>query len=66
VPHNIPEGRLRQLEARVGIQVLSGQGAAAKSECEQTRALLEARIAERGERPDFVDGVGLGLRLPWA
>jgi TolB-like protein/Flp pilus assembly protein TadD len=47
VPPNIPEGRLRQLEARAGIQVLSGQGAAAKSECEKTRALLEARIAER-------------------
>jgi tetratricopeptide (TPR) repeat protein len=38
---------LRQLEARVGIQVLAGQGAVAKSECEQLRALLEARLAER-------------------
>ncbi len=46
---NTPEARLRQLEARVGIQVLAGQGAAAKSDCEQTRALLEARLAERPE-----------------
>jgi serine/threonine-protein kinase len=38
---------LRQLEARVGIQVLAGQGAVAKLECEQTRTLLEARLAER-------------------
>ncbi len=49
VPTNIPEARLRQLEARVGIQVLAGQGAAAKSECEQTRTLLEARLAQRPE-----------------
>jgi TolB-like protein/Flp pilus assembly protein TadD len=48
-PSNTPEARLRQLEARVGIQVLAGQGVAAKSECEQTRALLEARLAERPE-----------------
>jgi tetratricopeptide (TPR) repeat protein len=47
LPSNTPEARLRQLEARVGIQVLSGQGAVAKSECEQTRALLESRLAER-------------------
>src|SRR6266566_240290 len=46
---NTPEARLRQLEARVGIQVLAGQGAVAKPECEQTRALLEARLAERPE-----------------
>jgi tetratricopeptide (TPR) repeat protein len=51
VPTNTPETRLRQLEARVGIQVLAGQGAVAKSECEQTRALLEARLAARpGDR----------------
>jgi TolB-like protein/cytochrome c-type biogenesis protein CcmH/NrfG len=43
------EARLRQLEARVGIQVLAGEGAVAKSECEQTRTLLEARLAERPE-----------------
>ena len=49
VPTNTPEARLRQLEAQVGIQVLAGQGSAAKSECEQTRTLLEARLAERPE-----------------
>ncbi len=48
-PTNTPEAHLRQLEARVGIQVLAGQGAAAKLECEQTRTLLEARLAERPE-----------------
>jgi TolB-like protein/Flp pilus assembly protein TadD len=46
---NTPEARLRQLEARVGIQVLAGQTAVAKPECEQTHALLEARLAERPE-----------------
>ena len=49
---NTPEARLRQLEARVGIQVLAGQSAVAKSECEQLRALLEARLAERREDRD--------------
>jgi TolB-like protein/Tfp pilus assembly protein PilF len=49
VPTNTPEARLRQLEARVGIQVLAGQGALAKSECEQARALLEAILAKRPE-----------------
>jgi TolB-like protein/class 3 adenylate cyclase/cytochrome c-type biogenesis protein CcmH/NrfG len=48
-PSDTPEAHLRQLEARVGIEVLAGQGAVAKSECEQTRALLEARLAERPE-----------------
>jgi tetratricopeptide (TPR) repeat protein len=57
---NTPEARLRQLEARVGIQVLAGQAAAAKSECEQTRALLEARLAERPE-----DRISL-TALAWA
>jgi len=46
---NSPEARLRQLEARVGIQVLGTERAVAKPECEQTRALLEARLAERPE-----------------
>src|SRR5439155_4023193 len=46
---NTPEARLRQLEARVGIQVLAGEGPVARPECEQTRALLEARLAERPE-----------------
>jgi TolB-like protein/Flp pilus assembly protein TadD len=49
VPTNLPEARLHQLMARVGIQVLAGQGAVVKPECDQTRALLEARIAERPE-----------------
>jgi hypothetical protein len=38
-----------RLSRRVGIQVLAGQNAAAKPECEQTRALLEAQVAERAE-----------------
>ena len=59
-PQDIPERRLRQLEARVGIQVLAGQGGVAKSECEQTRTLLEARLAERPE-----DGRSL-IGLAWA
>jgi TolB-like protein/Tfp pilus assembly protein PilF len=41
------EGRLVRLKARIGIQVLAGQSAAAKSEAEQARALLEPRLAER-------------------
>jgi TolB-like protein len=49
LPSNTPEAHLRQLEARIGIQLLGGQGAIAKSECEQTRALLEARLTERPE-----------------
>ena len=49
LPTNIPEARLHQLMARVGIQVLAGESAVAKSDCEQTRALLEARLAERPE-----------------
>jgi tetratricopeptide (TPR) repeat protein len=48
-PTNTPEARLGQLEARVAIQVLAGQGAVAKPECEQARALLEARLAEQPE-----------------
>ncbi len=44
---NTPEARLRQLEARVGIQVLAGQGAVAKPKCEQARTLLEARLTQR-------------------
>ncbi len=46
---NTPEARLGRLQARVGIQMLAGQGALAKPECEQTRGLLEARLAERPE-----------------
>jgi TolB-like protein/Tfp pilus assembly protein PilF len=51
-PTNTPEARLRQLEARVAIQVVAGQGAVAKSECEQLRGLLETRLAERPEDRD--------------
>jgi len=59
-PSNIAEARLRRLAARAGIQVLAGQGAAANSECEQTRTLLEARLAERPE-----DRVSM-TELAWA
>jgi len=58
--NNTPEARLRQLAARAGIQVLAGQGAVAQSECEQTRTLLEARLAERPE-----DRISL-TELAWA
>jgi Flp pilus assembly protein TadD len=55
LPSNTSEARLRQLEARVGIQVLASQAGVAKSECEQTRALLEARLAERpGDRNSLI------------
>jgi len=46
-PTDTAEGRLRQLKARIGIQLLAGQAAAARPECEQARALLEAQLAER-------------------
>ena len=46
-PTDTAEGRLARLEARIGIQVLAGQSAAAKSEAEEARALLEPRLAER-------------------
>jgi TolB-like protein len=47
IPTNTAEGHLAQLKARIGIQVLAGQKAAAKSEAEQARAVLEPRLAER-------------------
>jgi TolB-like protein/Flp pilus assembly protein TadD len=46
-PTDTAEGRLRQLKARIGIQVLAGQSAAAKRECEEARVLLEAELAKR-------------------
>jgi len=46
-PDNTAEGRLTQLKARIGIQVLAGQNAAAKRECEEARVLLEAQLAQR-------------------
>lgn len=57
---NTPEGRLRQLEARVGIQVLGAEDAVAGPECEQTRALLQARLAELPEDRDSL------IALAWA
>jgi TolB-like protein/Flp pilus assembly protein TadD len=49
-PTDTAEGRLRQLKARIGIQLLAGEKAAAKPQCEEARALLEAQRAER--RPE--------------
>jgi TolB-like protein/cytochrome c-type biogenesis protein CcmH/NrfG len=49
-PTDTAEGRLAQLKARIGIQMLAGRNAAAKPECEEARVLLEARLAER--RPE--------------
>jgi tetratricopeptide (TPR) repeat protein len=46
-PTDTAEGRLRQLKARIGIQLLASQNAAAKPECEQARVLLEAQLGER-------------------
>ena len=46
-PGNTAEGRLAQLKARIGIQVLAGQSAAARPECEEARVLLEAELAKR-------------------
>jgi TolB-like protein/class 3 adenylate cyclase/cytochrome c-type biogenesis protein CcmH/NrfG len=57
---NTPEAGLRQLEARVGIWVLADQGSAAKPECEQMRALLEARLAKRPEDRNSL------IALAWA
>jgi TolB-like protein len=47
---NTVEGRINQLKARIGIQVLAGQNAAAKPECEEARVLLEPHLAQR--RPE--------------
>jgi tetratricopeptide (TPR) repeat protein len=44
---NTAEGRLARLKARIGIQLLAGQSAAAKSEAEEARALLEPRLVKR-------------------
>ena len=38
---------MRQLKARVGIQIIAGQIGAAESEAEQARPLLEAQLAKR-------------------
>jgi tetratricopeptide (TPR) repeat protein len=50
LPTNTAEQRLNKLKARVGIQVLAGQAAAAKPGCEEARGLLEAQLAKR--RPE--------------
>src|SRR5262249_36781406 len=47
VPTTTPDARLRQLDARIGIQMLAGQNRPARSEAEQACPLLEARLAER-------------------
>jgi Putative Zn-dependent protease, contains TPR repeats len=54
-PANTAEARLVQLKARIGIQVLAGQNAAAERECEEARALLEAELAKRqpGDRTSW-------------
>jgi TolB-like protein/Flp pilus assembly protein TadD len=46
-PANTAEERLNKLRARIAIQVLAGQKAAAKPECEEARVSLEAKRAER-------------------
>jgi serine/threonine-protein kinase len=46
---NTAEERLKKLEARIALQVLAGQNAAAKSEAEQARALLEDQLAKRAQ-----------------
>jgi tetratricopeptide (TPR) repeat protein len=46
-PTNTAEERLNNLKARIGIQVLAGQNAAAKPECEVARVSLEAKRAGR-------------------
>src|SRR6266511_3788536 len=56
-----PEGRLRQLAAQIRIQVIAGEGELARSECDQTRALLEVRLAERPEIMDALAWVYLCL-----
>jgi TolB-like protein/Flp pilus assembly protein TadD len=60
IPTNTAEGRLVQLKARMGIQVLAGQKTAAKSEAEEARALLEPRLAERAP-----DDRTSGSELAW-
>ena len=48
-PTDTADGRIRKLKSRIGIQVLAGQNAAARPECEQARVLLESQRAERPE-----------------
>ena len=58
-PTNTAEERLNKLSARIGIQVLAGQNAGAKPECEEARVSLEAKRAEppgheRARRSDLL------------
>ena len=61
-PDNTVEGRLTQLKARIGIQVLAGQNAAAERECEEARVLLEAQSAQRRPEEDRTSSVS---ELAW-
>jgi TolB-like protein/cytochrome c-type biogenesis protein CcmH/NrfG len=57
LPTNTAEERLNKLKARIALQVLAGQNAAAKSEAEQARALLEGQLAKRapGDRTSLTE-----------
>ena len=57
LPTNSAEERLNKLKARIGVQVLAGQNAAAKSEAEQVLALLEDQLANRvpGDRTSLTE-----------
>jgi tetratricopeptide (TPR) repeat protein len=46
-PTNTAEGRLNRLKARVAIEILAGQSATAKRDCEQAGVLLEAQLAQQ-------------------
>jgi tetratricopeptide (TPR) repeat protein len=52
--------RIRQLEARVAIHVIAGQAAAARSEAEELRSLLESKLKEQPEEAWSMAG------LSWA
>jgi serine/threonine-protein kinase len=53
-------GRIRQLEARVVIQMIAGQPATARSEAEQLRSILESNLKEQPEDAASMAG------LSWA
>ncbi len=48
-PDDNAGGRVRQLEARVAIQVIAGRAGAARSEAEELRGLLESKLKEQPE-----------------
>ena len=54
---NTAEERLNKLKARIALQLLAGQNAAAKSEGEQARPLLEGQLAQRapGDRTSLTE-----------